>query len=174
MGVFRFISPVVMVTKAGGVMAVKRAGLTHAPAITMQALCAVEDDPVNAEADAASVIDALRAAFGAPPDMTVPERVRRAPPSSRQRPARAPILARPRRDTGHSRPNCTRTGPKPRSNAPAPRASAGIGLRRPSRLRGMGSLRGTLLNRGGPDAARPTEARAGQCRMHRHLRPARD
>jgi phage I-like protein len=50
---YRFIRPVVMVTKAGGVMAVKRAGLTNAPAITLQALCAVEEDPVNTEADAA-------------------------------------------------------------------------------------------------------------------------
>lgn len=75
---YRFIRPVVMVTKAGGVMVVKRAGLTNAPAITLQALCAVEEDPVNTEADAASVIDALREALGAPPDMTVSEQVRRA------------------------------------------------------------------------------------------------
>lgn len=78
---YRFISPVVMVSKAGEVMAVKRAGLTNAPAITMQALCAVEDNPeetADAEADAAAVVEALRDALGAPPDMSVPDLIRRA------------------------------------------------------------------------------------------------
>lgn len=78
---YRFISPVVMVTKAGEVMAVKRAGLTNAPAIAMKALCSVDggseqDDPPTD--DAAQVIAMLREALGAPPDTPVAELIRKA------------------------------------------------------------------------------------------------
>lgn len=38
---YRLTRPVVKVAKAGEVMAVKRAGLTNAPAIAMKALCPV-------------------------------------------------------------------------------------------------------------------------------------
>lgn len=68
---YRFISPVVMVTKAGEVMAVKRAGLTNAPAIAMKVLCSVEGEPAQADPSAddaaASVIAMLREALGAAP-----------------------------------------------------------------------------------------------------------
>ena len=74
---YRFISPVVMVTKAGEVMALKRAGLTNAPAIAMKALCSVEDDPLPTD-DAANVVAMLREALGAPPDTPIPELIRKA------------------------------------------------------------------------------------------------
>ena len=78
---YRFISPVVMVTKAGEVMAVKRAGLTNAPAIAMKALCSVEDNPPQVDPpadDAASVIAMLREALGAAPDTPVADLIRKA------------------------------------------------------------------------------------------------
>lgn len=40
---YRFISPVVMVTKQGEVKAIKRAGLTNNPAISMKAICRAEE-----------------------------------------------------------------------------------------------------------------------------------
>lgn len=78
---YRFISPVVMVTKEGEVMAMKRAGLTNAPAIAMQALCSVEEDVEKDDppADAAQdVIAMLREALGAGPDAPVEELIRKA------------------------------------------------------------------------------------------------
>ena len=62
-------------------MAVKRAGLTNAPAIAMKALCSVEDDPLqdNPPADdAASVIAMLREALGAAADTPVVDLIRKA------------------------------------------------------------------------------------------------
>ena len=78
---YRFISPVVMVTKAGEVMAVKRAGLTNAPAIAMKALCSVEGEPAQADPpadDAASVVAMLREALGAAPDTPIHDLIRKA------------------------------------------------------------------------------------------------
>lgn len=62
---YRFISPVVMVSKAGEVMAIKRAGLTNAPAIAMKALCSVESDDSVSDSpdDGAAVIAMLREAL---------------------------------------------------------------------------------------------------------------
>lgn len=75
---YRFISPVVMVTKAGEVMAVKRAGLTNDPAIAMKALCAAEDDSdEEAPIDEVTIVAMLREALGAPADMPVPELIKR-------------------------------------------------------------------------------------------------
>ncbi|SEN51698.1 Mu-like prophage I protein [Gemmobacter aquatilis] len=76
---YRFISPVVMVTKAGEVMAVKRAGLTNAPAIAMKAICTTEEDaPTGEDGDAAAVVRMLREALGAPADMPVADLIKRA------------------------------------------------------------------------------------------------
>ena len=78
---YRFISPVVMVTKAGEVHAVKRAGLTNAPAIPMKAICATEGDAADgadSPDDAAMVLQMLREAIGAPADMSVPDLIKRA------------------------------------------------------------------------------------------------
>ena len=77
---YRFISPVVMVTKTGGeVLAIKRAGLTNAPAIAMKALCAAEGDAAKeAPTDEAAIVAMLREALGAPADMPVPELIKRA------------------------------------------------------------------------------------------------
>ena len=83
---YRFISPVVMVTKAGEVMAVKRAGLTNAPAISMKAICSVEEDTPPNDApeadpqtdDAAALVKALRDALGVPPDTPIAELIRKA------------------------------------------------------------------------------------------------
>lgn len=76
---YRFISPVVMVTKAGEVMAIKRAGLTNAPAIAMKALCSAEDGAEEeGPMDEATIVAMLREALGAPVDMPVPELIKRA------------------------------------------------------------------------------------------------
>ena len=77
---YRFISPVVMVSKAGEVMAIKRAGLTNVPAIAMKALCSVEGDDMVTDSpdDAAAIVAMLREAMGAPADMPVPELIKRA------------------------------------------------------------------------------------------------
>lgn len=76
---YRFISPVVMVTKAGEVMAIKRAGLTNAPAIAMKALCSAEDDPAEeGPMGEAAIVAMLREALGAPADMPVPELIKHA------------------------------------------------------------------------------------------------
>lgn len=83
---YRFISPVVMVTKAGEVMAVKRAGLTNAPAIAMKAICAVQEDATaeggqaadTPDADATAIIAMLREALGLSPDTPVAELIRKA------------------------------------------------------------------------------------------------
>lgn len=78
---YRFISPVVMVTKAGEVLAIKRAGLTNDPAINMKALCSVKDDSpqdITPGGDAASVIAMLREALGMAPETPVEDLIRKA------------------------------------------------------------------------------------------------
>ncbi|QEW19255.1 Mu-like prophage I protein [Marinibacterium anthonyi] len=77
---YRFISPVVMVTKAGEVMSIKRAGLTNDPAIAMKAICSTEDETPEGDVaqDKADVIAMLREALGASPDTPVADLIRRA------------------------------------------------------------------------------------------------
>lgn len=81
---YRFISPVIAVSRAGEVKSIKCAGLTNEPALTMKAICSaegepVEDDPPKDEPmDEAAIIATLREAMGAPADMPVPELIRRA------------------------------------------------------------------------------------------------
>ena len=143
----------------------------------MQVLCAVEDDPEvteTAQAAAASVIDALRAALAAPPDMTVPERGRR---------ARAIIAAAAstRTDTGPAK---ARYGAQlaelheDRAEAALERARAS-GKRRnwarptftPSRYGKPAWYAGQSRRAG---CRPPHRSAGGAMRMHRHLRPARD
>ena len=76
---YRFISPVLMVTKAGEVMAIKRAGLTNAPATAMKALCSEEDRSAEEGAlNEAAIVAMLREALAAPADMSVSEMIKRA------------------------------------------------------------------------------------------------
>ncbi len=76
---YRFISPVVMVTKVGGeVLAIKRAGPTNDPAIAMKALCSVEGDSEEEEpTDEAAIVAMLRETLGAPADMPVHQLIKR-------------------------------------------------------------------------------------------------
>lgn len=78
---YRFISPVVMVTRAGEVMAVKRAGLTNAPAIAMKALCSVAEEPSQEDepdSNPADVVAMLREALGVDAQTPVGELIRKA------------------------------------------------------------------------------------------------
>lgn len=76
---YRFISPVIMVSRSGDIMAIKRAGLTNDPAIAMKAICSAEGDmPEGEPLDEAAIVAMLREALGAPDDMPVPDLIKRA------------------------------------------------------------------------------------------------
>lgn len=68
-------------SKAGEVLAIKRAGLTNDPAIDMKALCSVEEDAPQDDSqsgDGAGIVAMLREALGAAPDTPVADLIRQA------------------------------------------------------------------------------------------------